>query len=137
MGTRRLQWAAAVAAVVVLLGSAGSVWARTVSQWNRPVTRTELCDDYRAFTGAILNSGILADAGVRMTAAQLQRAAEGFPSVPQTESAPAHDAAPALELLLEAPYATRKDLFIAARPIAVSCGLDWRNGSSWEYAPGS
>lgn len=130
-------WMAAGAVVVLCAATATAAWGQAFAAQNEPTSPEAMCDDYRAFTGAILNSGILADAGVRMTAAQLQRAAEGFPSVPQTESAPAHDAAPALELLLEAPYATRKDLFIAARPIAVSCGLDWRNGSSWEYAPGS
>lgn len=137
MGTRRLQWAAAVAAVVVLLGSAGSVWARTVSQWNRPVTRTELCDDYRAFAGAVLGRGVLADAGLRMTTARLEHSATRYASAGQPDSARAHDAATSLRLLLNAPYASRADLFIAARPVAVICGLDWRTGSRWEYAPGS
>lgn len=131
------QWVAAGLAVALCVGTASAAWSNAFAHKHAQMTREALCADYRAFTGAILHSGILADAGVRMTAARLQQAAERFPSAPQPESVPAHDAASALRLLLRAPYATRTDLFVSARPIAVACGLDWRNGSSWEYAPGS
>lgn len=135
MSTR--QWVAAGLTTVLCVGTASAAWAHAFAERNRITSLENLCDDYRAFTGAILNSGIMADAGVRMTAARLQQSAARFPPAPQPESVPATDAAPALELLLRAPYATRRDLFVAARAIAVACGLDWRNGSSWEYAPGS
>lgn len=132
----RASWAAG-ASVVVCIAIATATWGKALAAQNETTTRQSLCQNYSAFTGAILNSGPLADAGVRMSAARLQQSAERFPAAPLPASRPAHDAAPALGLLLNAPYATRKDLFIAARPVAVECGLDWRNGSSWEYAPGS
>lgn len=137
MSTKRLQWIAAVVAVSILLGSAGTVWARTIAQWDQPTTRPVLCDEYQAFAGAVIGHGPAADAGLRMTAARLQHSATGYASAQYPDSPAAGDAAAALQLLLNAPYASRKDLFVAARPIAIVCGLDWRNGSQWEFAPGS
>lgn len=136
MSPRVARWAA-VMTVAMLLGSAGTVWARTLSGWNRPAPQAVLCDDYRSFAGAVLGHGALADAGLRMTAARLQHTATRYAAAQPADSGAARDAARALRLLLNAPYANRADLFIAARPVAVICGLDWRKGSDWEFAPGS
>lgn len=137
MKAEHLQWAAALSAGLVCLASAGVAWAGAFDAAGQPTSHEVLCQDYEAFAGAILSRGVLADAGLRMRTARLAHAASRYPATPQPGSVPASEAAAPLRLLLNAPYATRRDLFIAARPVAVACGLDWRSGSMWEFAPGS
>lgn len=94
-----------------------------------PTTNSELCaglDDLRQSFDIRVLSG---QAGIRRAGAALAELAERYPEAPQLNAIPAHDAASGLRAVLSTKFGTARDLWTAARPVAVACGQDWRSVS--------
>ena len=94
-----------------------------------PTTKAALCaglEDLRHSFDIRVLSG---QAGIRRAGAQLADLAERYPEIAQRNARPAHDSAAALSAVLAARYGTARDLWTAARPVAVACGQDWRSVS--------
>lgn len=113
-----------------MLAWVGGLWAARLHQLRAPTSGDEVCTSYRAFAGALLGRGAGAEAGIRMTAARLRSVASRHPGALKSTQAAVY-----LQRVMALPYATRDDLLIAARPVAVECGIDWRQGYRWQLFP--
>jgi hypothetical protein len=95
-----------------------------------PVTsRDRLCALYHETSAALP----LRTAGQQMTlrrlASELAEAAAAYPERPAVDAAPARSAGGGIRAVLQVPYGTPRDLWVAMRPVAVECGEDPRVGS--------
>ena len=70
---------------------------------------------------------------LRLNASLLAAMAARYPRQPLPDSVPASDAGAAIQRVLSLPYSTDRDLWAAARPVAVECGVDYRTGSPTMY----
>ncbi len=126
------------ARTLLVLAGAAVVWTASgvaVSQVvhaQRAVTsRPQLCRQYDAFTEALVPAR--PPGALRLSASRLADLAQRYPWHPLPNSLPAHDAAPSIRQVMALPYSTVQDLWAAARPVAVECGLDYRTGSPTMY----
>ena len=120
--SRRL---AAVACTV--LASTTVLWAATTTPLSHSVsTGDELCSAFEDLRASFDVSTLGGQSGIRRAGSALAAVAERYPLRQQPNSAPARDASRGLRVVLELPYGTARDLWTAARPVAVACGADWR-----------
>lgn len=119
---------AAVTAATAMLAGTGWLWAEELRTVHSPTSMGQVCKAYRSFAGTLLGKGANAEAAIRMTATRLQLAADAQ----QPEREEATTAAGNLARVLALTYSSRDDLFIAARPVAKQCGIDWRQSYRWQ-----
>jgi hypothetical protein len=120
-----------VAVTVGMWTAAAGGIAQAVHERQSPPSRTELCRQYETFTNALVPDRLPGQ--LRLNASRLAAMAVRYPSHPLPDSVPATDAGPAIEQVLSLPYSTDRDLWAAARPVAVECGVDYRTGSPTMY----
>ena len=116
-----------VAVVVVATAAAVAVGGRVVASSEPTTTSLEqLCAGYVDLRSSLSLQGPVTAFAIRNRASTLARLAAGYPELPQRNSMPARQAAQTIGSVLDAPYATARDLWTAMRPVAVACQDDWR-----------
>lgn len=131
---RAMAVACAIAASITLL------WATTTAPLPSTVaTQDELCSAFEELRASFDVSTLGGQAGIRRAGSALAAVAERYPLQQQPNAAPARDASRGLRVVLDLPYGTARDLWTAARPVAVACGADWRpwGGSAVQLLNGS
>jgi hypothetical protein len=123
-----------VGVVAVTIGvwtaAAGGI-AQAVHERQSTTSQDQLCQQYEAFTDALVPSR--PPGALRLSASRLAALAARYPSRPLPDSTPASEAGTAIRQVLSLPYSTDQDLWAAARPVAVECGVDYRTGSPTMY----
>lgn len=123
-----------VGVVVVTAGmwtaAAGGI-AQAVHERQSPPSHRQLCHQYETFTDALVPAR--PPGALRLNASLLAAMAARYPRQPLPDSVPASDAGAAIQRVLSLPYSTDRDLWAAARPVAVECGVDYRTGSPTMY----
>lgn len=126
---RRRARTALAASAAALAASITVGWSAQSGAMTTPeAQQDELCQAYRDFTAAMTNTSPAAQAVRRYRTVRLAAVAETFPYWPQQHAEPIPVAGQRLRTVLALPYASASDAFSAARPVAVSCGWDWRVG---------
>lgn len=94
-----------------------------------------LCDAYGSFSAALGAASEPDHVALRRLAAGLSRQAMAAsqPQIGGQDVVSTRVAGESIATVLETSYGSRRDLFVAARPIAVACGQDWRTGSTYVY----
>lgn len=116
-----------MAVACMIAASLTVLWASTTSPLPRTVaTHDELCSAFEDLRASFDVSTLGGQSGIRRAGSALAAVAERYPLEQQPNSAPARDASRGLRVVLQLPYGTARDLWTAARPVAVACGADWR-----------
>lgn len=115
---------AGIAVVAVALGGWGLLAA---SPQQEPAGRDEVCrglEDLRASFDVSTWGG---QAAIRRAGAALAETAGRYPEVAQAGAHPVRSASESIRHVLRLRYTTSRDLWSAARPVAVLCSRDWRS----------
>lgn len=121
--------AALLVATAALTASVTAGWSTQLAETPGHQKKQEsLCQAYRDFAAAMTNASPASQAVRQYQTVRLAAMAETFPYWPQKHAEPVPVAAQRLRSVLALPYASAEDAFSAARPVAVSCGWDWRVG---------
>ena len=121
-------WVTTVLLSCLLAVGSATAWIGALAAHDQVPSRAELCQGYLDLASALNETPEAQNARIR-TGAQLAEMADNYPAGKLPNSDPVSEAPRRLRAVLEAPFGTVRDLFAAARPIAVECGLDWRTGS--------
>ncbi len=116
--------------VGVWTAAAGGI-AQAEHERQSTTSHDQLCHQYESFTDSLVPSR--PPGALRLSASRLAALAAHYPSRPLPDSTPASDAGTVIRRVLSLPYSTDQDLWAAARPVAVECGLDYRTGSPTMY----
>lgn len=114
----------AIGVVSVALGCWGVLAAAPQQE---ATGRDEVChglEDLRAAFDVRTWGG---QAAIRRAGAALAETAGRYPEVEQAGAYPVRSASQSIRHVLRLRYTTSRDLWSAARPVAVLCGRDWRS----------
>lgn len=125
-GSRRGSWALFAACVCLIALGLGAGWLNALERHTGPGAQASLCASYRSFAAAMRSDDPWQQAARPYRTTRLAVHAAALPPDEQQDADPVPAAARGLRDQMRVPYATVRQTFEAARPVAVRCGLDWR-----------